>query len=135
MRSYDFIFERTEDGNTLKFLTTVDEFSRVAPSLSCGRSLTELYVVIRTLDTLLPVWGETDCLRSDNGSEFVAREEKKWLLEHRIGTHYIDPGSPLQKSIYRELQQHFQNDFLEPLVFLTRLKRLLKRLLMGWIRS
>ena len=71
----------------LKFLTTVDKFSRVASSLSCGRSLTELYVVIRTLDTLLPVWGETDCLRSDNGSEFVASEEKKWLLEHRIGTH------------------------------------------------
>ena len=65
--SYDFILERTEDGKTLKFLTIVDKFSRVALSRPCGRSLTGLHV-IRTLHTLLPVWGATDCLRSDNGS-------------------------------------------------------------------
>ena len=55
--------------------------------------------------------------RSDYGSEFVARQVKKWLLEHGIGTHHINPGSPWQKSIYRELRQHLQNDFPEPLVF------------------
>ncbi len=47
----------------------------------------------RTLETLLPVWGATDCLRSDNGSEFVARQVKKWILDHEIGNHYIDLGS------------------------------------------
>ena len=84
--SYEFIFERKEDGKTLKFLTIVDEFSRIALSLSCGRSLTGLHA-IRTLETLLPAWGAPDCLGSDNGSEFVARQVKKWLLDHGIGTH------------------------------------------------
>ena len=93
MWSYDFIFNRTKDGKVLKFLMIVDEFSRVALSLSRGRSLTGLHV-IRTLETLLPVWGAADFLRSDNGSEFVTRQVKKWLLEHGIGTHYIDSGSP-----------------------------------------
>ena len=46
------------------------------------------------LKTLFSVWGAPDCLRSDNGSEFVARQVKKWLLDRGIGTHYIDPGSP-----------------------------------------
>ena len=56
--SYDFIFEQTEDGKTLKFLTIVDEFSRVAQSLSCGRSLTGLGLhFIGTLETLLLVGG------------------------------------------------------------------------------
>ena len=56
-------------------------------------------------------------LRSDYGSEIVARQVKKWLLDHRNSTHYIDLGSPWQNPIYRELQQHLQNDFPEPLVF------------------
>ena len=71
---------------TLKFLAVVDEFSRVALSLSCVLSLTGPHV-IRTLETRHPVWGATDCLRSDNGSEFVARQVKKWFFEHGIGTH------------------------------------------------
>ena len=75
----------------LKFLTIVEEFSQVALSLSCVRSLTGLHV-IRTLVTLLSVCGAPDCLRSDNGSEFVVRQVKNWLLNNGIRTHYIDPG-------------------------------------------
>ena len=95
-----FIFERTEDGKTLKYLKIVDEFSQVVLSLSCGCSLTRLHVV-RTVQTLLPVWGATDCLCSDNGSEFVARQVKKWFLEHGIGTLYIDLGSAWQNPLSR----------------------------------
>ena len=116
--SYDFIFERTEDGKTLKFLTIVDEFSRVALSLSCGRTLTGLHV-IRTLQTLLPVWGATDCLRSDNGSEFVARQVKKWFLEHGIGTHYIDPVSPWQIHFIESFNSIFRTTFLNRCFSLT----------------
>ena len=114
--SYDVIFEWTGNGKTLQFLTIVDEFRRAALSLSCGCSLTGLHI-IRTLQAVLPVWGVTDCLRSDNGSEFVVRQVKKWLLDHGISTHYVDPESPWQNSFIERLQQHLQNDFPEPLVF------------------
>ena len=109
--SYDFIFDRTKDGKTLKFLKIVDEFSWVTLSLSCGRSLTGLHV-IRTLETWLPVWRVTDCLRSDNGSEFVARQVKKWLLDHGIGAHYIDLGSPWQNSFIESFNSIFRTTFL-----------------------
>ena len=118
MWSYEFIFERAEDGKTLKFLTLVNKFSRVALSLSCGRSLTGLHV-IRTLQTLLLVWASPDCLRSDNGSEFVARQVKKWLLEHGIGTHYIDPGSPLQNPFIESFNSIFRTTFVNRWCFLT----------------
>ena len=116
--SYDFIFERTEFGKTLKYLTIVDELSWVALSLSCGRSLTGLHV-IRTLETLLPVWGATDCLRSDNASEFVVRQVKKWLLEHGIGAHYIDPGSPWQNPFIRSFNSILRTTFLNRWCILT----------------
>jgi len=35
-------------------------------------------------------------LRSDNGSEFIAKTVQKWLSENRIKTIYIEPGSPWQ---------------------------------------
>ena len=70
---YDFLFDRTEDGKTLKFLTLVDEYSRVGLAASCGRSMTGRDV-IRTLEQLISQWGSPDCLRSDNGSEFVAHQ-------------------------------------------------------------
>ena len=116
--SYDLILERTEDGKTLKFLTIVDQFSRVALSILCGRSLTGLHV-IRTLQPVLPVWEAPDCLRSDNGSEFVARQVKKWLLEHGIGTHYIDSGSPWQNPFIESFNSIFRTTFLNRWCFLT----------------
>ena len=115
--SYDFIFERTEDGKTAKFLTRVDNFSLVALSLSYGRSLTGLHV-IRTLQTLLSVWGATDCLPSNNGSEFVARQLEKRLLEHGIGTHYI-VGSAWQIQFIEHFNSIFRTAFLNRWCFLT----------------
>ena len=96
----------------------VDEFSRVALSLSCGRSLTGLHV-IRTLERLLPVWGASDCVRSDNGSEFVARQVKEMTLGPWDYTHYIDPGSSWQNPCIESFNSIFRTTFLNRWCFLT----------------
>ena len=116
--SYEFIIERTEDGRTLNFLPIVDEFSRIALSLSYRRARTGLHV-IRTMETLLPVWGAMDCLRSGNGSEFVAHQVKKWLLEHGIGTHYIDSGSAWKNPFIESINSIFRTTFVNRRYTLT----------------
>ena len=63
----------------------------------------------------LPSTVVRSALRSDNGPEFIAVAVKKWLDEHSIGTHYIDPGSPWQNAFNESLQQHFPNDLPESL--------------------
>ena len=45
---------------------------------------------------LIERWGKPTCIRSDNGGEFLAHRIKRWLKDNRVGTHYIDPGSPWQ---------------------------------------
>ena len=40
--------------------------------------------------------GATEYLRSDNGSEFIAKIVQRWLKANRIKTIYIEPGSPWQ---------------------------------------
>ena len=93
--SYDFVFDATEDGRTLKCLTVVDEFSRLGLQVGCRRGFTAREVIL-VLHDLIERWGAPDCIRSDNGGEFIAAAVQKWLRERRIGTHYIDPGSPWQ---------------------------------------
>ena len=95
--SYDFVMDQTIDGRTLKCLTVVDEFTRQGLAVHCARSLTAVDVV-RTLTQLVKQHGRPECLRSDNGPEFIAKKVQSWLSERSVGTHYIDPGSPWQNA-------------------------------------
>lgn len=93
--SYDFVFDATEDGRTLKFLTVVDEFTRVGLAVAAGRGFTSTDVIAE-LSRLIPLWGRPVCLRSDNDSAFIAAAIRRWLKQRLVGTHFIDPGSPWQ---------------------------------------
>lgn len=93
--SYDFVFDASDDGRTLKFLTVVDEFTRLNMDLPCRRGFTSSDV-LRVLELLMTLWGRPQCLRSDNDSTFLANAVRRWLKERVVGTHFIDPGSPWQ---------------------------------------
>src|SRR5215212_12029554 len=93
--AYDFVFDACANGQQLKCLTVIDEFTReclaieVAGSIRSGR-------VIEILARLVSVHGAPRYLRSDNGPEFVSRAVLRWLAQANIDTAYIDPGKPWQ---------------------------------------
>jgi len=93
--AYDFVFDACANGQQLKCLTIIDEYTReclaidVAGSIRSGR-------VIEVLAKLVSVRGAPRYLRSDNGSEFVSRAILRWLAEANIETALIDPGKPWQ---------------------------------------
>lgn len=47
--------------------------------------------------------GAPQYLRSDHGSEFIAKIVQRWLAEPQIKTIDIDPGSPWQKGFVERL--------------------------------
>ena len=49
---------------------------------------------IEALADVMVMKGIPEHLRSDNGTEFVARELRKWLTGTGANTLYIEPGSP-----------------------------------------
>ena len=93
--SYDFVFDRTNDGKTLKNLTVVDEFTHEGLMIHTDRSLGSVDV-IQCLTFLFELYGVPACIKSDNGSEFVAKRVQKWLKKQHVNVRYIDPGSPWQ---------------------------------------
>ena len=78
--SYDFVFDQTCEGRTLKHLTVVDEFTKEGLMIEVARSLTS-GDVIRILDYLFDVYGVPSCIKSDNGPEFSAAPFQDWLRQ------------------------------------------------------
>jgi putative transposase len=95
--TYDFVFDRCANGQKVKLLTVVDEYTRESLAIRAATSI-KSNAVIETLRRLVAERGVPLNLRSDNGSEFVARRVKEWLKAKGIQTLYIEPGSPWQNA-------------------------------------
>ena len=109
--AYDFVFDTCANGQTLKMLTVIDEWTReslaidVAGGIRSGR-------VIDVLTQLVSVHGSPRYLRSDNGPEFVACAILRWLAAAGIDTALIDPGKPWQNGADESFNGKFRDEFL-----------------------
>ena len=109
--AYDFVFDACANGQELKCLTVVDEYSceclaiDVAGSTRSGR-------IIEVLSKLVSVHGSPQHLRSDNGPEFVSRAVLKWLNNANIDTAHIDPGKPWQNGNNESFNGKFRDECL-----------------------
>jgi len=109
--TYDFVFDACANGQQLKCLAVLDEYSReclaidVAGSIRSGR-------VIEVLSQLISIHGAPRYIRSDNGPEFVARAILRWLGKANIETAYIDPGKPWQNAAGESFNGKFRDECL-----------------------
>lgn len=94
--TYDFVFDRTMNGNRLKLLTLCDEFSREALAVEVARTFTGKDVKSVLERVFLERGSLPKYIRSDNGSEFIASPVRQWLREREVKTIYIEPGRPWQ---------------------------------------
>ena len=109
--AYDFVFDACANGQPLKCLTVIDEYTReclaidVAGSIRSGR-------VIDVLSKLVSVRGAPRHMRSDNGPEFVSRAVLQWLSATKIETALIDPGKPWQNGANESFNGKFRDECL-----------------------
>jgi len=114
--TYDFIEDRTEDGRKLKFLTVLDEWTRESPAIEVGRSITSKGVIV-VLEYLFMVRGVPGFIRSDNGPEFMAQAIKRWLADKKVGTLYIEPGSPWENGYIESFHGRLRDELLNRELF------------------
>jgi len=115
---YDFIEDRTERGGTLRMLTVLDEFTRENHAIRVERSITSQQV-IDTLEWLFMLHGAPKHIRSDNGSEFIAKALRKWLGERGTQTLYIEPGRPWQNPYIESFHDKLRDECLNLELFDT----------------
>jgi len=109
--AYDFVFDGCGNGQQLKCLTVVDEYTRECLAIDVKGSIRSRQV-IDVLSRLVSVHGAPRYLRSDNGPEFVSRAVLKWLTTASIDTAYIDPGKPWQNGSNESFNGKFRDECL-----------------------
>lgn len=108
---WDFVFDRTTSGSTLKWLSIVDEHTRECLALKVDRSITS-EDVIDTLAELFAMRGVPQHIRSDNGPEFIARAVRRWLRQVGVETLYVEPGSPWENGYAESFHSRLRDEFL-----------------------
>lgn len=93
--AYDFVHDACANGQALKCLTVIDEYTRECLAIEAEGSIRSRHVT-EVLSKLVSVRGAPRYLRSDNGPEFVSRAILRWLEDEQIETALIDPGKPWQ---------------------------------------
>ena len=116
--SYDFVFDRTSDGKVIKMLNVIDEYSRECLTIYVDRKLTSKEVLYK-LSELFIIYGVPDYIRSDNGSEFVAKELRNWLQRIGVKTAYIEPGSPWENGYIESFNGKLRDELLNGEIFDT----------------
>lgn len=113
---WDFVFDHTTSGSTLKWLSIMDEYTRECLALKVDRSITS-EDVIDTLAELFAMRGVPRHIRSDNGPEFIARAIQRWLAQVEIETLYVEPGSPWENGFAESFHSRLRDEFLALEVF------------------
>jgi putative transposase len=109
--SYDFVFDACANGQQVKCLTVVDEFTRECLAIDVAGSIRSKRV-IDVLSKLVSVRGAPRYLRSDNGPEFISAALLKWTVDEGIETALIDPGKPWQNGTNESFNGKFRDECL-----------------------
>ena len=109
--TWDFIADATVRGGALRMLTILDEHTRECHVLRAERALKSADV-LHWLQKAVEQHGAPEYLRSDNGSEFIAKIVQRWLKDNGIKTIYIEPGSPWQNGFVESFHGRFRDECL-----------------------
>jgi putative transposase len=117
--AYDFVFDACANGQKLKCLTIVDEWTRESLAIDVAGSIRSKQV-IELLAKLVSVYGAPRYIRSDNGPEFVATAVLRWLTDEGIETAHIAPGKPWQNGTDESFNGRFRDECLNMEYFRSR---------------
>jgi putative transposase len=110
--TWDFIFDRTRDGRSLKWLSIIDEYTRECLALEARRGMTAEDIRAILAEVAAGRGGPPCRMRSDNGPEFVAEVVRSWLEDTGSGTLPVAPGSPWQNGYAESFHSKVRDEFL-----------------------
>ena len=109
--AYDFVHDACANGQKLKCLTVIDEFSREVLAIDVAGTIRSERV-IQVLSRLVSERGLPCSLRSDNGPEFVAKQLGAWAKQQGLAISLIEPGKPWQNGFNESFNGKFRDECL-----------------------
>lgn len=112
----DFCHDSCLNGTKIKVLAVIDEFTRECLALDAGTTFNSAKVQ-RVLAGLFASRCAPEYLRSDNGSEFIARSLAAYLSKSGTNSRFTKPGSPWQNGCAESFIATLRRDCLDVEVF------------------
>lgn len=110
--TYDFLKLRLYNGNYVRILALLDEFTRECLGFYMARSIPSSKV-LEFLQGVIATRGVVpEFLRSDNGPEFIEKSLNAWLKEQGTRPVFITPGSPWENGKCESFNGKFRTEFL-----------------------
>ena len=119
--SYDFVYDACANGQKLKCLTVIDEYTRECLAIDVAGSIRSSRVV-EVLTQLMSVHGAPRYLRSDNGPEFVSSALLQWVQDESLELALIEPGKPWQNGANESFNGKFRDECLSMEWFRNRME-------------
>ena len=114
--SYDFMQDRTHNGRSFRIWNIIDEFTRECLAVRVKRGLTH-QDVLEVLTNLFCERGVPVHIRSDNGSEFIAKRVRNWLARLSVKPLFIEPGSPWENGYIESFNGKMRDEFIDGEIF------------------
>jgi putative transposase len=111
--TWDFLFDRTSDGRSIKWLSLVDEYTRECLALEARRGMTAEEIRVILAEVAARRGGPPHRIRSDNGPEFAADAVRSWLASTGSGALYVAPASPWQNGYAESFHSKLRDEFLD----------------------
>jgi putative transposase len=110
--TWDFLFDRTSDGRSIKWLSLIDEYTRECLALEARRGMTAEEIQVILAEVAARRGGPPHRIRSDNGPEFAADAVRSWLEATGSGALYVAPASPWQNGYAESFHSKLRDEFL-----------------------
>ena len=116
--SWDFVFDRTDDGRPIKLMVVIDEYTRECLAIYVARRI-RAKDAIDVFADLMEIHGIPEHIRSDNGPEMIAKCLRNWLDKLGTQTLYITPGSPWENGYCESFNGKLRDELLNGELFYT----------------
>jgi len=108
---WDFIHDRTVNGQPLKWLAIMDEYTRENLALEVDRRITS-EGVLDVLTNLFLTRGVPRHIRSDNGPEFIAKAIRRHAQRTGLEMLYVAAGSPWENGYAESFFSRLRDELL-----------------------
>ena len=109
--TWDFIHDRTMNGQPLKWFAITDEFTRECLALEVSRSITADQI-LDILTNLFLCRGVPQHIRSDNGPEFIATAIRQLAAKAGLEMLYVEPGAPWENGFAESFFSRLRDELL-----------------------
>jgi len=114
----DFVADQLFNGQRIRALTVVDNFSRESLGITVDYAL-KAADVVATMQHLQALRGTPKRIRVDNGSEFISLALDRWAYENGVTLDFSRPGKPTDNAFIESFNGSLRDECLNVHWFLS----------------